>query len=184
MATAIYDGADAVMLSAESAAGSYPVEAVAMMARIIARTESHAAYRSIIHALRPNAETSPPHAVAAAAADLATAVGASAILVYTSSGVTASRVVRQRPDVPVLAFTPNDSVARQMALLWGTHSVRSPVMQSYEEMVDHARLEGRGRRLRRPGRPHPRRRRHPVRPVGHDQQSARRRHLEASTRQC
>jgi pyruvate kinase len=141
VATAIYDGADAVMLSAESAAGSYPVEAVTMMARIIARTESHAAYRSIIHALRPNTETSPPHAVAAAAADLATAVGASAILVYTSSGVTASRVVRQRPDVPVLAFTPNDSVARQMALLWGTHSVRSPVMQSYEEMVNHARLK-------------------------------------------
>ena len=141
VATAIYDGADAVMLSAESAAGSYPVEAVTMMARIIARTESHAAYRSIIHALRPNTETSPPHAVAAAAADLATAVGASAILVYTSSGVTASRVVRQRPDVPVLAFTPNDSVARQMALLWGTHSVRSPVMQSYEAMVDHARVK-------------------------------------------
>ena len=128
------------MLSAESAAGSYPVEAVAMMGRIIARTESHAAYRSIIHALRPDAETTAPHAVAAAAGDLATAIGASAILVYTSSGVTASRVVRQRPDAPVLAFTPNDSVARQMALLWGVHSVRSPVMQSYEEMVDHARL--------------------------------------------
>ena len=140
VATAIYDGADAVMLSAESAAGSYPVEAVAMMGRIIARTESHAAYRSIIHALRPDAETTAPHAVAAAAGDLATAIGASAILVYTSSGVTASRVVRQRPDAPVLAFTPNDSVARQMALLWGVHSVRSPVMQSYEEMVDHARL--------------------------------------------
>ena len=115
VATAIYDGADAVMLSAESAAGSYPVEAVAMMGRIIARTERHAAYRSIIHALRPEAETTPPHAVAAAAADLATAIGASAILVYTSSGVTASRVVRQRPDVPVLAFTPDEHVARQMA---------------------------------------------------------------------
>jgi pyruvate kinase len=104
VATAIYDGADAVMLSAESAAGSYPVEAVAMMGRIIARTESHAAYRSIVHALRPNAETSPPHAVAAAAADLATAVGASAILVYTSSGVTASRVVRQWPNMPAGAL--------------------------------------------------------------------------------
>ena len=141
VATAIYDGADAVMLSAESAAGSYPVEAVAMMARIIARTESHASYRSIIHALRPDAETTAPHAVAAAAADLATAIGASAIVVYTSSGVTASRVVRQRPEAPVLAFTPNDNVARQMALLWGTHSVSSPVMHSYEEMVDHARLK-------------------------------------------
>ena len=141
VATAIYDGADAVMLSAESAAGSYPVEAVAMMARIIARTESHASYRSIIHALRPDAETTAPHAVAAAAADLAAAIGASAIVVYTSSGVTASRVVRQRPRAPVLAFTPNDNVARQMALLWGTHSISSPVMHSYEEMVDHARLK-------------------------------------------
>src|SRR5215218_2825197 len=141
VATAIYDGADAVMLSAESAAGSYPIEAVDMMARIIARTESHASYRSIIHALRPDAETTAPHAVAAAAADLAAAIGASAVVVYTSSGVTASRVVRQRPDVAVLAFTPDDAVARQMALLWGTHSVRSPVMQSYEEMVDHARLK-------------------------------------------
>ena len=141
VATAIYDGADAVMLSAESAAGSYPVEAVAMMARIIARTESHASYRSIIHALRPDAETTAPHAVAAAAADLAAAIGASAIVVYTSSGVTASRVVRQRPRAPVLAFTPNDDVARQMALLWGTHSISSPVMHSYEEMVDHARLK-------------------------------------------
>ena len=141
VATAIYDGADAVMLSAESAAGSYPVEAVAMMARIIARTESHASYRSIIHALRPDAETTAPHAVAAAAADLAAAIGASAIVVYTSSGVTATRVVRQRPRAPVLAFTPNDNVARQMALLWGTHSISSPVMHSYEEMVDHARLK-------------------------------------------
>jgi len=82
-----------------------------------------------------------PHAVAEAAADLAAAIGASAILVYTSSGVTASRVVRQRPSVPVVAFTPNDGVARQMALLWGTHSVHSAIMRSYEEMVDHARLK-------------------------------------------
>jgi pyruvate kinase len=141
VATAIYDGADAVMLSAESAAGSYPVEAVTMMARIIARTENHASYRSIIHALRPHAETTAPHAVAAAAADLATAVSAKAIVVHTSSGVTAARVVRQRPRAPVLAFTPDENVARQMALLWGTHSITSPVMHSYEEMVEHARLK-------------------------------------------
>ncbi len=82
-----------------------------------------------------------PHAVAAAAADLATTISASAILVYTSSGVTAARVVRQRPDVPVLAFTPNEDVARQMALLWGTHSVRSKVIESYEEMAEHARVQ-------------------------------------------
>ena len=141
VATAIYDGADAVMLSAESAAGSYPVEAVAMMARIIRRTERHGSYRSIIHALEPEVETVIPHAVAAAAADLATAIGASAIVVYTSSGVTAARVVRQRPGVPVLALTPNHDVARQMVLLWGIHSVHSQGMASYEEMVEHARAQ-------------------------------------------
>jgi pyruvate kinase len=141
VATAIYDGADAVMLSAESAAGRYPVEAVAMMARIIGRTEAHGSYRSIIHALTLDAEAAVPHAVAAAAANLATTIGASAILVYTSSGVTAARVVRQRPDVPVLAFTPDEGVARRMALLWGACSVCSKVMGSYEEMVDHARVQ-------------------------------------------
>ena len=141
VATAIYDGADAFMLSAESAAGSYPVEAVAMMARIIGRIEGHGSYRSIIHALRPETETAVPHTVAAAAADLAATIGAHAILVYTSSGVTAARVVRQRPDVPVLAFTPDEDVARRMALLWGTHSVRSKDMESYEEMVGHARIQ-------------------------------------------
>jgi pyruvate kinase len=141
VATAIYDGADAVMLSAESAAGDYPVEAVAMMARIIRRTEGHGAYRSIVHALRPEPETAVPHAVAAAAADLAAVIGADAILIYTSSGVTAARVARQRPDVPLLAFTPDESVARRMALLWGTHSIQSKVMGSYEEMVEHARVQ-------------------------------------------
>ncbi|MFO1074689.1 MAG: pyruvate kinase [Geminicoccaceae bacterium] len=141
VATAIYDGADAVMLSAESAAGSYPVEAVTMMARIIGRTEGHGSYRSIIDALEATPEPEVPHAVAAAGAQLAMAIGASAILVYTSSGVTAARVARQRPGVPVLALTPNEDVARQMALLWGTHSVRSKVMEGYEEMVEHARVQ-------------------------------------------
>ena len=151
VATAIYDGADAVMLSAESASGGFPVEAVTMMARIIARTESHASYRSIIHALRPDAETTVPHAVAAAAAQLALDIAASAIVVYTSSGVTAARVVRQRPSVPVLAFTPNESVARQMVLMWGTHSVHSKDMQSYEEMVDHARMRATAEGFATPG---------------------------------
>ena len=148
VATAIYDGADAVMLSAESAAGSYPVEAVTMMARIIGRTEGHGSYRSIIDALEATPEPEVPHAVAAAGAQLAMAIGASAILVYTSSGVTAARVARQRPGVPVLALTPNEDVARQMALLWGTHSVRSKVMEGYEEMVEHARVRTDGKKGR------------------------------------
>ncbi|MBM6582192.1 pyruvate kinase [Microvirga sp. BT689] len=94
VATAIYDGADAVMPSAESVAGQYPVEAVAMMDRIISKTEQDKAYRSIVTALRAAIEESPPHAVANTAADLAQAIHAPCIVACTSSGTTASRIAR------------------------------------------------------------------------------------------
>jgi len=138
VATAVYDGADAVMLSAETASGKYPVEAVAMMDRIIARTEKHSAYRSIVAALAPDIEESPPHAVAAAAADLAQAIGAAAIVAFTSSGTTAARIARKRPEVAILAATPDEKVSRQLCLMWGAHSVRSEDIGSYEEMVRRA----------------------------------------------
>jgi pyruvate kinase len=115
VATAIYDGADAVMLSAESASGQYPVEAVVMMDRIISRTEQDKAYRSIVTALRSEIEESPPHAVTNAAGDLAQAIHAPCIVAYTSSGTTASRIARTRPDVVILAGTPDKSVARRCA---------------------------------------------------------------------
>lgn len=140
VATAVYDGADAVMLSAETAAGSYPVEAVTMMDRIIARTEQHEIYRSIITALEPEVEPTTPHAVAAAAADLANAIGATAIIAFTSSGVTALRIARKRPEVPILAATMDETVARQLTLAWGVHSVRSEQIRNYEEMVEQARI--------------------------------------------
>jgi pyruvate kinase len=140
VATAIYDGADAVMLSAESAAGQYPVEAVAMMDRIISRTEHDKAYRSIVTALRAEIEESPPHAVASAAADLAQAIHAPCIVAYTSSGTTASRIARTRPDVAILAITPDKDVARRLCLLWGAHSVRSEDIHTYEEMVEQAEV--------------------------------------------
>src|SRR5215469_14290392 len=135
VATAIYDGADAVMLSAESASGQYPREAVAMMDRIICSTERHKLYRSIIAASSIDEERSPPHAVAAAAAGLAENIAATAIVGFTSSGTTAMRIARKRPALPILAITPNLQVARQMALVWGAHSVHSQDIQSYEEMV-------------------------------------------------
>lgn len=138
VATAIYDGADAVMLSAESAAGQYPRETVAMMSRIIESTERHKMYRSIIDASHPGEETTAPHAVAAAAADLAAALRASTIVAFTSSGTTAARIARKRPAVPILAVTPDRLVSRQLCLLWGAHSVLSPDVHSYEEMVDRA----------------------------------------------
>src|SRR5271166_1272125 len=123
VATAIYDGADAVMLSAESATGNYPLEAVEMMDRIIRSTEQHKLYRSIIEASQPNEEQTAPHAVAAAAADLAKAIHAPAIVAFTSSGTTAARIARKRPAVPILAITPDEMVARRLCLLWGAHSV-------------------------------------------------------------
>ena len=107
MATAIYDGADAVMLSAESATGHYPREAVEMMDRIIRSTEQHKLYRSIIEASKPGEEQTAPHAVAAAAADLAEVIRSPAIVAFTSSGTTAARIARKRPSVPILAMTPD-----------------------------------------------------------------------------
>ncbi|NPU69724.1 pyruvate kinase [Bradyrhizobium sp. 83012] len=138
VATAIYDGADAVMLSAESASGQYPREAVAMMDSIIKSTEKHKMYGSIIQATQPDEEQTPPHAVATAAADLASAIHAKAIVAYTSSGTSASRVARKRPSLPILAITPNEDTSRRMCLLWGAHSVLSQDVQSYEEMVERA----------------------------------------------
>ncbi len=139
VATAIYDSADAVMLSAELASGDYPVEAVAMMDRIIRHTERHRLYRSIIDALQPNPEHTVPHAVAAAAADIAAQVDAKAIVAFTASGTTAMRVARKRPRVPIVSSSPDAGVARRLALLWGTHSVVAEDIASYDEMVDSAR---------------------------------------------
>ena len=104
VATAIYDGADAVMLSAESAAGQYPREAVDMMDRIIRSTEQHKLYRSIVQATQPAEEQTAPHAVAAAAADLAQAIEAPVIVAFTSSGTTAARIARKRPALPILCL--------------------------------------------------------------------------------
>ncbi|MCW2240117.1 pyruvate kinase [Azospirillum canadense] len=146
VATAVYDGADAVMLSAESASGSYPVEAVEMMDRIIRSTEQHKLYRSIIDASAPGEEQTAPHAVAAAAAELAEVIHSTAIVAFTSSGTTAARIARKRPAVPILAITSDRAVSRRLSLLWGAHSVLSADIHTYEEMVERAinvgQLEG------------------------------------------
>ncbi|WP_342105096.1 pyruvate kinase [Methylobacterium sp. SI9] len=146
VATAIYDGADAVMLSAESATGRYPVEAVTMMDRIIRSVEGHKLYHSIVAALEPGEEETPPHAVATATAELAEAIHAAAIVAYTSSGTTAARVARKRPAAAILALTPNLATSRRLSLLWGAHSVHTDDVDSYEEMTvkacQHAQEEG------------------------------------------
>jgi pyruvate kinase len=151
VATAIYDGADAVMLSAESASGQYPREAVAMMDRIICSTERHALYHSLIAAGSQVDEDSAPHAVAAAAAGLAEAIGAKAIVGFTSSGTTVARISRKRPSLPILAITPELGVARRMALMWGAHSVASEDIHSYEEMVTIAEATVRSEDFARQG---------------------------------
>ncbi len=138
VATAIYDGADAVMLSAESATGKYPVEAVAMMDRIIRKTEQHVLYRSLIEASEPELEQTPQHAIAGVSADLADARSVPAIVAFTSSGSTAWRIARRRCPTPILAVTSNSSTARHLSLTWGIHSVLSKEISSYEEMVDAA----------------------------------------------
>ena len=138
VATAIYDGSDAVMLSAESAAGHYPVESVAMMDRIISRTEADASYRPIITALRPEPEPTGADAISAAAAQVAQTISAAAIVTYTTSGSTALRAARERPIVPILMLTSELGAARRLAVLWGVHCVVSPDVSNFHEMVDKA----------------------------------------------
>jgi pyruvate kinase len=138
VATAIYDGADAVMLSAESATGKHPVEAVAMMDRIIRKTEAHRFYRPIVTATEPSVEWIPSQAIAESAAEIADRLGAVVIAAFSYSGMTAARIARWRPMAPVVALTPRETVARRLCLLWGAHSIFSAEVGSYEEMVQRA----------------------------------------------
>ena len=138
VATAVYDGADAVMLSAESAAGDYPVEAVRMMDRIIAQTEDDRFYKPIITALHPEPERTAPDAISAAAAQVAETISAAAIVSYTTSGSTALRAARERPIVPILVLTSKLETARRLALLWGAHSVHTADVRDFQEMVGKA----------------------------------------------
>jgi pyruvate kinase len=139
VATAIYDGADAVMLSAESASGKYPVESVAMMNRIIERVERDPSYTRIINAIHYDPEATGADAISAAAAQVAHTISAAAIVTYTNSGSTAVRVARERPEVPILCLTAELATARRLALLWGAHCVHTSDVRTFSEMVDKAR---------------------------------------------
>jgi pyruvate kinase len=138
VATAIYDGADAVMLSAESASGKYPIEAVAMMNRIIERTERDPSYRRIVDAQHSDPEATGNDAISAAASQVAHTLSASAIVTYTTSGSTALRVARERPEVPILVLTEELKTARWLALAWGAHCVHTKDIRSFSEMVEKA----------------------------------------------
>ncbi|HET7094199.1 MAG TPA: pyruvate kinase, partial [Thermomicrobiales bacterium] len=123
VATAIFDGADAVMLSAESAAGQFPVEAVATMNRIAEEVESEDTYHSIMKAQHAEPEATGSDAIAAAARQIADTLDLSAIVCWTSSGATALRVARERPQASIVAISPNLATGRKLSVAWGIHCV-------------------------------------------------------------
>jgi len=135
VATAVFDGADAVMLSAETAAGQYPVEAVNIMDRIVARVEQDPGWRALMAASRPAPEHSSADAIATAARQVAETIGARAIAAFTASGATALRVARERPQCPALGLTPALSTARKLAVAWGVHAVVTPEVASLADTV-------------------------------------------------
>ena len=138
VATAVYNGADAVTLSAESAAGSYPVESVAMMQRIITTVQEDPEYWKTLAARRSPALSTTPDAISSAARQMAETLPASAIVAYTSSGSTALRIARERPHAPIIALTPGEDVSRRLVLLWGVHSVRTPDARDMSDMAEIA----------------------------------------------
>jgi pyruvate kinase len=138
VANAVYDGADAVMLSAESAVGEHPVEAVGMMDRIAIRVESDPLYRTIIDADKPEPEATSADAITAAAAQTAHTLGASVIASFSATGSTSLRASRERPTVPILGLTPRLETARRLALAWGVHNVLTDEADRFAVMVDMA----------------------------------------------
>ena len=138
VATAVYDGADAVMLSAETAAGQFPVESVQMMNRIIERVERDSHWRSTLDANHPEPESTSADAISAAARQIAHTLSATAIVTYSMSGSTTLRAARERPDVPIISLTPNQGTARRLAIVWGVHSIFTSDASDFEDMTSRA----------------------------------------------
>jgi len=138
VATAVYEGADAIMLSAESAAGKYPVEAVSTMNKIGEEVERDQVYRSVISAQRPEPEATAGDAIADAARQIAQTLDLPVIICWTSSGSTAIRVARERPSTPVVAITPNLGTGRKLSVVWGVHCVVAEDARDQDDMVNRA----------------------------------------------
>ncbi len=138
VATAVFEGADAIMLSAESASGAFPAEAVAMMNRIGEEVEQESVYRSIITAQRATPERTGADAVAIAARDMAETLDLRAIVAWTASGATALRVARERPRAPILSLTPNRDTARRLTVVWGVQSVVTKDANDVDDMANRA----------------------------------------------
>ena len=135
VANAVYDGADAVMLSAETAAGAWPVEAVTIMDRIASEVEADPGYAARVHFIETRPDPTTADALAEACASIARTVPIAGIIVFTGSGSTARRVARERPGVPMLVLTPSVITARKVGLLWGAHAVTTKDIGSFEEMI-------------------------------------------------
>ena len=138
VATAVFEGADAIMLSAESAAGQYPVEAVETMNKIAEQVERDPTYAGIVHAQRSPPEPTGADAISLAARQIAETLRLSAIITYTASGTTGLRAARERPQVPVIALSPVVETARRLSIVWGTHCVVTPDANDLDDMVDRA----------------------------------------------
>jgi pyruvate kinase len=138
VATAVFEGADAVMLSAESAAGQYPIEAVSTMNRIAEEVERDQVYRAVINGQRAAPEATGADAIAVAARDVAETLDLKAIVAWTSSGSTGLRIARERPQPPILALTPKLETARRLALVWGIHAIITDDARDVDDMADRA----------------------------------------------
>ncbi len=138
VANAVYEGADALMLSAESASGAFPVEAVTMMDRIIARVERDPAWPGLMDAEHAEMGGADADALSAAARRAADAIGQGCLVAYTSGGATARRLARERPLQPILALTPSRDAARRLALGWGIEPRIVPQPQSVDDMTEMA----------------------------------------------
>jgi pyruvate kinase len=138
VATAVFEGADAVMLSAESASGQYPRQAVETMNRIAETVESEAIYPGIIDAQRAAPEATGPDAIAEATRDVAETLHSKVICAWTASGSTGLRIARERPRSSILALTPVIATARRLALVWGVHAVVTEDARDERDMTDRA----------------------------------------------
>ena len=138
VATAVFEGADAIMLSAESAAGEFPVEAVRMMNRVAQSVEADPTYPGIIYAQRTEPEATGADAISAAAHSVADTLKAAAIVCWTNSGSTGLRAARERPLLPIIVLTPVTATARRLALVWGLHCVVTEDARDLEDLSDRA----------------------------------------------
>tara|TARA_B100000886_G_scaffold332613_1_gene285532 strand:+ start:420 stop:1835 length:1416 start_codon:yes stop_codon:yes gene_type:complete len=138
IATAVFDAADSLMLSAETASGKFPVQSVEIMDRIIRNVENDESYRQILESKRIVLEETTSDAISAAASQVVKTVLAKAIFTYTRSGGTAKRAARERPTVPIIGLSPERLTARQLALIWGVHTIHALEPKSFSGMIENA----------------------------------------------